>query len=466
MGAGAPLTVARALLSPYLPWVRFLEGGGVCGQATFHRSTATTQVCVCGRQSGKTHGAAEKVVRTILTRPRTESCLLMPTYKSTKGALRHIRRALEPLGSLVLWKEVDKCFCFPNGSVLWVRTADDKSGVPTRGLTIDGVLWVDEASFVPRSAWEAALNTQMAVQNPVRLITTTARGRKGSWVFDLARQSLDDPGIEFFRFRTTDSPFHNPADVERARRILGRVKAQEELDAVFIEDSEAPFSAEDIERAFSEARIQPRGKQQSIGMDLGKERTWTVLTMLNEFGEARVLARFQPKKSWQQAVDRAVEAAERHKAIVVVDTAHGGGAGQVVHDLIRDILGESRVLGVNTGIAGTKGQLIERLKLDFEHGRILIDPRNADELRHELTYFPAPERKTVGVKEILVYRPPDDDEDRFDDTVISLALAKYGQENGWDSFDPLEGDFSGFGEDPSGTKPPEFGFGGSIDLYG
>lgn len=111
---------ARELVREYRPWSM---------QRKFHRSPAPIRV-VAGRQAGKTHAAAEEVVRLVMARPETESCLLMPTYKSTKAALRHLRRAVAVLGTRARWKEVDKCFTFPNGSLLYVRTAEDKEGVP------------------------------------------------------------------------------------------------------------------------------------------------------------------------------------------------------------------------------------------------------------------------------------------------------------------------------------------------
>jgi phage terminase large subunit-like protein len=115
---------ARELPREYRPWSM---------QRKFHRSRAPIRCVVAGRQAGKTHAAAEEVVRLVLSRPLTESCLLMPTYKSTKAALRHLRRAVAVLGKRVRWKEADKCFVFRNGALLYVRTAEDKEGVPTAG---------------------------------------------------------------------------------------------------------------------------------------------------------------------------------------------------------------------------------------------------------------------------------------------------------------------------------------------
>ena len=426
---------ARALLSGYSPWSMLLEAGGCAGQRAFCRSQASIRVLVAGRQSGKTHAAAEEVVRLILARPETESCLLMPTYKSTKGALKHLRRALKPLGSLVKWKEVDKCFEFPNGAVLYVRTADDKTGVPTRGLTMDGVLWIDEASFVPRSAWDAAQNTLAAVQDPRVIVTTTARGRRGSWVFELAKEAQTDDGIDFFRFRTTDSPHHNPSFVARLRRLQGKVKADEELDAIFSGDSEAPFRPEDIERAFKSQAIPIRGEQRTLGIDLAKKKDWTVITLINEFGEAWVVGRWQ-HVAWPDTEERIVRLATAHDALCVVDIGHGGGYGGTMFDYLERKLGKGRVLAVRTGNTGVKGQILELLMGDFEHGRIQIEAsgKNAEELRHELTFFPAADRRTVAGVELLVYAGPADGDDDHDDCVISLALAKHGQVHGWDDY--------------------------------
>ena len=124
--------------TPYNPW---------WAQRLFHRSTAPIRTIVAARQIGKTHAAAEEVVRICCRRPGCESVLLMPTYKSSEGALRHLRRALVSLAGRVVWREQKKVFLFWNGHKLYVRTEDGaKDGVPTRGLTLDGVLWVDEAA--------------------------------------------------------------------------------------------------------------------------------------------------------------------------------------------------------------------------------------------------------------------------------------------------------------------------------
>lgn len=463
-------TEGRAYVSDHDPW--YVEVAdplsgivGCAGQRAFLRSTAAIRVIVAGRQSGKTHQAAEEVIRIILSRPGSESCLLMPTYKSTKGALRHLKRALEPLGSRVTWKEQDKCFVFPNGSTLYLRTADDKTGVPTRGLTLDGVLWVDEGVFVPSAAWDAAQFTQGAVRDPVAIVTTTPFGRT-NWVFTLCAGAAEDEETEWFRFRTTDSPYHNPKKVEQLRKRVGAKRAQEELDAVFIGESDQPFPPDLVDRAFVKAGMPIRGERRTIGVDLGKKNDYTALVLVNEFNEAWVLDWFRedrerPDDRFYVAVRRRiVERAREHKALVVVDES--GGAGYVIADQLTDDLGDDKVLRVKTGNWKTKAELIEAVISDTENGRLLIDGSTdlGAELRHEMTFFPPPERTSEGGVEMVKYRGPPDEDDAegdglHDDCLMALVLGRFGAVHGWDrDGDPLKGDFTGFGgQSPRAPKP-------------
>lgn len=447
MGEAPPagrLTVAgrvaalRLVIAAYAPW---------WAQRRLHASKAPIRVVVAGRQSGKTHCAAEEVVRVMLRRPGSQSCLLMPTYKSTKGPLKHLRRALSSLGpsgrgGRWRWFEVDKCFRLWNGSELYVRTADDKEGVPTRGLTIDGILWVDEAAYVPREAWDAARLTQAAVANPLVLITTTPCGR--NWVFDEFQAGCPGktrkPLNESFRFRTTDSPYHNPEFVRDLRAKLGARKALQELEAHFLGDAHAAFDPDDLAKMFAEKLGPIRGEQLSLGVDLGKEQDYTVLTLMNEFGEAWVVGRWRDME-WPDQEARIVALAQKHKAIVVLALGAGGGYGGMMMSRLKPVLGEARLLGVRDASLGVRGELCELLIGASQNGRVRVDAGGelAAVCRHELTFFEAHRQISGGVERWRYHGPEgvkrDEDEDNedHDDCVISLALANWGRANGWTS---------------------------------
>ncbi len=425
----------RLLPSRYKPWHM---------QRRFHASRAPIRSVVAGRQAGKTHAAAEEVLRVICARPGSVSCLLMPNYKSTKGTLRHLRRAFAVLGpARWKWTEVDKVFAFWNGAELYVRTADDKEGVPTRGLTIDGVLWVDEAAYVPRDAWEAARLTQAAVVDPCVIVTTTPCGK--NWVYEEFQAGL--PGAQrsplnaSFTFRSTDSPYCNPQFVEDMNRKLGARKALQELDAQFLGDADAAFKAEDVKALFAE-RLVVRGEQLTLGVDLGKEQDYTVCTLMNEFGEAWVIGRWR-RVDWKDQRARIADLALKHRALVVLDLGSGGGYGGMMEDFLKeDLSGECAILTVKTGNLGVKAQLIETLIADVEARRLTVEEgAHSEVMRHELTFFEA-HRQIVGGVERWRYHGPqsapgskdeDDADEDHDDCVISLALANWGRVHGWDA---------------------------------
>lgn len=491
--------IAKALVTGYTPWSVETERGCL-GQRAFMRSDASIRVVVAGRQAGKTHAAAEEVVRLCLARPGADSCLLMPNYKSSQGAKKHLDRALLPLGGSVRWQEAKQCYVFPNRAKLYIRTAvdasDRKAGVPTRGLTLDGVFWIDEASFIPRKAWEAALATLSAVKDPRVIITTTPKGR-GSWVFRLCQDSRSDDGIGFFRFRTTDSPHHNPRFVARMRRTLGRKTADEELNAVFVGGSSQPFQPEDVAAAVARGKGKRlRGSRLTLGLDLAKAHDFTCLVLVNEFQEAWLIDRFRAERDakgnldprfWATAQPRVLKHAKHFSAIVCVDVARGGGVGEGMADFLTGELGEEWVRRVKTGNPRLKAKLVEQLIADFEVGALTIGDheglrltKDADtqHLLDELTHFPPAEMVEKGGIPEKVYAGPMQEEkyineegeevELHDDTVLALSLARWGSVFAWDGFeDPLQGDFGTFLEQSSGGAGSKVGpgWGESLGSY-
>ena len=403
-------------------------------QRKFHRSPAAIRVVVAGRQAGKTHAAAEEVVRLILARPGTTSCLLMPTYKSTKAALHHVRRAVLPLGKRVRWKEVDKAFEFPGRSVLYVRTAEDKEGVPTRGLTLDGVLWVDEAAYVPKGAWEAARLTQAAVPDPKVILTATPCGR--NWLYEEWLQGVPGPNRnplnESFRFRSEDSPFCNAEFVADLKQKLGGTQAMQELGAQFLGDAGLAFNYDDVQALFKD-KLAVRGKSFALGVDLGKVRDFTVCTLMNEWGEAWVLDRWR-HESWPDSEARITRHAQAHQARVVIDEGYGGGYGGAMADYLeRSLEDRERVLRVKTGNPGVKAQLCEALIRDVESRRVVVEKgEHADVLRHELCFFEVHREVANGLERVRYHGPKGQGEDDHDDTVISFALANFGRMHEWE----------------------------------
>ena len=433
----------------------------------FHRSRAPVKVVVAGRQSGKSHSAAEEVVQTMCRRPGTTSLLLAPTYKSTKGILQHVRRALRPLAGKWVWREMDKLFKLWNGATLYVRTADDKSGVPTRGLTVDGVMWVDEAGYVPESSWQAALLCTTAVVDSKIIVTTTPSGK--NWVYFLWLTGWPgpehSPRVESFRFRSLDSPYCNAEAIEAMKTQMGAKRALQELEGHFTADSSACFDPEDVRACLTGDQLQIRGDQLSFGVDLAKEQDFTCITLMNEYGETWLVDRYRGTE-WPDQQARLSGLLRKYPdAVMGLDTGAGGGYGNMMYSYLERELGsKARLIPIKTASRGVKAQIIETLVSDIQNHRLRVSAgKHLDDLRHELLFFES-HRKVSGGVEHWEYRGPTT-KGEHDDTVISLAMANFVRLTGWSAKDPLAGDFVGFGGATSGggantyTAGPLGGFG-------
>lgn len=469
-----PETVA-IVTRDYEPW---------WGQRLVHRSLAPIRVIVAARQVGKTVCAAREVVRIMLARPGSTSCLLMPVKGATVGPIKHLRAALEsalgPEDGRWDFFSSDHYFRLWNGAELYVRTCDTEArrGLPTRGLTLDGVLWVDEAAYVPRTAWEAARLTLAAVADPKVIVTTTPCGR--NWVYEEfqagAGAAAKRPGAmnESFRFRSTQSPFCNPQFIEDTRKRLGAKRALQELEAVFLGDGGSVFPQDQVDKLLPGAAMAFRGAQMTIGLDLAKEKDYTVATLMNELGEAWLLWRVR-HVAWPDQETRLVEYAQMHKALVVVDVGHGGGYGGTMSDYLRRALGDVRVLEVRTGNRGVKAQVVETLCADMEAGRLRMDAGDEVEVvRNELLFF-AGARHVVGGTEMWTYGSAGSQPDAplpgvgemedHDDCVISLALANWGRLHGWEP-DSGDGGIAAFKVRSGPSKSPTAVARGATGLRG
>lgn len=374
-------------------------------------------VGVAGRQGGKTEHGTWRVLRRAAMRPNGASLILVPTYRMGLVHAARLKQLAE--GLRADWREQKQLLVLSNGHHVWLRSADRPDAC--RGLTIDTSLWVDEAALVSEPAWQAALGCLVAARDPFVLVTTTPKG-KNNWVYRLwtDRERKD---VARFLFRSADSPYAGPV-LDSLRASMGAAMSLQELEAAFTDNRSAPFPPELVERMMRPLTM--RGERWVLGLDLAKERDWTVVFAQNEFGESWVLGRWQ-HVAWPDTQARVVELARARKALVVVDEQFGGGYGGAMADYLDRDLGKENVLRVRTGNPRVKSEVIEHLAMGAEHGRIVVDssgPWSAD-VRHELLFMTSTRTVSAGVERVSYQGPAAEGE--HDDTVIALALASWGQ---------------------------------------
>ncbi len=398
--------------APLVPWL---------AQRIVSRSRSHTTLVVSARQTGKTSVAAALILEVALSRPGTTSCVLCPTKQFLRRAVDKIVELSTNLGG-VHWREQKGRFELDNGSTIECVSAESAGGEATRGLTIDGVLWIDEAALVPENAARAARGCLLTGDGRV-LVTTTPVGRNWVW----REWNRDDAQVTRVRFRANDSPFVDQARAARERAELPPEIAAQEFDAEFVDDLTIAFP--DTSRLF--AHLFPDRTKETkaslgnvLGIDLGQKQDWLVVTLMNRYGEAVVLERVQ-HLDWTDARHLIADLALEHEALVVLDDGPGGGAGPVLESDLRREHG-LRTAVVHTAVPARKAEIVEQTRLDvrWQKLHVLVNP-HADQLRHELRLFQAIRRVVQG-KELVVYQGPQL-RGEHDDCVLSLCLANWGR---------------------------------------
>ena len=375
-------------------------------------------MAVSGRQVGKTELGAHWILKDWPADSRGQGLLLTPTYRIGLTSSRRMRELASRLGAS--WNQTDGCLIMPGGQIIWVRSCDRPDAA--RGIEQLERLWIDEVTLISSQAWEAVQGCMVSAKDPRVLLTGTPKG-KGHWAYRLWTDD-EEPPIKI-AMRSGDSPISNKKVIARLRRQMSSTIAAQELDAKWVDQELIPFPPEAVERLFH--ALTPRGNAWTIGIDLAKVRHWTVVTAMNELGEAWVIGRWR-HVAWPDTNERLKGLVARYEASVIwIDEGHGGGYGGVMADFLAREFGEARVERVRTGNPGTKSEIIEALSADIEYERIRVDRvgGHADQLREELLQVVGDRRLTAGVERIIYPGPIDEDD--FDDCVISLALANWGR---------------------------------------
>ena len=404
----------RARRRAFRPW---------WGQRLVLRSEATWRVLVAARQVGKTYLSIHLVLQVALERPGSMSVLLVPTLRHARQPTALLLQACEALPGCV-WNSTDRRMTFANGSTFEVYSAEREGS--TRGLTITGLLWADEAALIPSRAWNEILP---AAGHALKLLTTTPAGK--NWVFD--EFVSDDAAHESFRFRSADSPHVNHEEVARCRASMTPEFAAQEFEAEFVDSLILAFA--DVGGLFvgQLPKRDPRTTPVAMGIDLGKEQDWTVVTVLNTEGEGQVLARWR-HSDWPTTTQRIVGLIHDHGVqLVVVDKAQ---VGSYVADELRRIQGSreappgfplQRVVAYETFSASKKELLVDTTRADVQWGRLkLLRNDLAEQLDFELRVFQGIKRVSQG-REFVSYGCPQS-RGLHDDCVISLCLANWGRQ--------------------------------------
>ena len=380
------------------------------GQAMVQLSRARFRTVMAGRQSGKTLTGIAEISQWAMSEPKQILWWVAPSYRVKDRAWRGLLDFI-PSEFIVRKNETELRLELGNGSNIWVKSADAPDSLVSEGL--HGVI-CDEAGQWRESAWTQGIRPMLTVTKGKAVFLGTPRGR--NWFHRLWLLGERDPEYESFHWKTADSPYADPEELEEAQRNLPRDLYMQEYEADPHDNAQAVFRNH---RQCIGPLAEPDGRS-CIGVDLARKVDFTALVGLNSKRRVFHVERFQLDWAAQrQKIASRVMGFAPNIPFLEVDAT--GIGDQFVPDL------RSAGLQVEPYIIGTnlaKTSLIDHLRISFEQNSITIpdDPQ----LLHELDVFEFQVKdddgKTKSVERYQYGAPRGD----HDDLVVALALANWG----------------------------------------
>ena len=343
----------------------------------------------------------------------TKSKLLYitPTYGLAKIVMSKLYGNLVASNVIHTFNKSDSYISFVNGSEIYFRSATSPDTI--RGLAINYV-FIDEAAFISDEAWNVIRPT-LAVIGLKCIMASTPRGKDGFFFQHSQLGQTGDPQYLYLYGHYSDNPFYNKEDVEAAKQVLPLNVFKQEYDAEFLDDGGDVFAGlhevPTIERFKGPASTGPY----YIGVDLGRQGDYTVLTVLNRDREVIDILRVN-KKDWAEIVGDIVRKVKQYpNNTTYVET---NGIGDVVYDLIRKSLPFVRPFNTNND---SKNEIIENLIYAIQSRQITLPSKTLFQpLWQELETFSF--KYSTHSRRILYGARTG----FHDDCVMSLSIALHG----------------------------------------
>jgi phage terminase large subunit len=187
-------------------------------QRAFLLSKAPNVVFQGGAGSGKTYAGVLKGCLTPLEQPGSRGLYVSPTHKMFVRASRpHLLSVALKLGLLHKWEwnKTEGCITFPNGSVLFLGSAEE----PESLLGAD-IAWAvgDEVALWKHDAYRYLMGRLRQPGYPHQAaFTFTPKGH--NWAYEAL--GIERDGLDIIRASSFDNQFLDPDYYERLRREYG-----------------------------------------------------------------------------------------------------------------------------------------------------------------------------------------------------------------------------------------------------
>lgn len=391
-------------------------------QAQFRQSAAKRRVIVAGRRGGKTTGVADLAVEAALRGRRVLEAA--PTADQTHTFWDCCKRALaDAIAEGYVYKsETDHRIDLPTGGRIRCKTAWDADSL--RGDYAD-LLILDEYSLMDPSVWDE-VGAPMLLDNDGDAVFIFTPKRRNH-AYTMYQRAVQDTTGRWaaVHFTSFDNPHLSPVALAEITQDLTADAYQQEILAMFLENQGQVFRniAACLKAPLDATPGQHKDHRSVAGVDWGKERDWTCVSVLCADCRVEVARdRFnQIDYTLQRGRLKVLHEQWRPDTILAEANAMGAPIIEVLSD-------EGLPVEPFETTASSKPPLIESLVLAFE--RAECQWQDDAVWTGELESY---ERKMSLQTGRSTYSAP---EGLHDDTVMARALAwlaatQYGLPFGW-----------------------------------
>jgi phage terminase large subunit len=199
-------------------------------QLEVHRDRSRFRVLVCGRRFGKTTFAVNELIVNGLKEQRSINWYVAPTYRQAKQIAWSMLLHFCPKEIIAKTNETELRVELYNGSIIELKGADNPDSL--RGVGIN-LLIIDEVASIRNYDW--------LWQEVLRATLTDTQGRaifigtpKGfNHFYSLYNRGQEEGEYKSWRFKTSDNPFINKEEIEKAKGELTPDYFAQEYEADF-----------------------------------------------------------------------------------------------------------------------------------------------------------------------------------------------------------------------------------------
>lgn len=330
-------------------------------------------VCVSAhRQAGKSFTCEQILLHYALNYARTESAMVSPTLNQSRNIFREIINATYESGVIKKKNETLLEIEFINGSRIFFRSAE--MGDALRGYHVNGILIIDEFSYMQDSVAQLVLPWRQVAKAPM-LVVSTPRLKTGLFFKYYTLGKEGEPNFITIDWNDFDtSELLTPEQIETYRKILPSNQFRSEILGQFLDNDGMVFT--NINACIGNPDT---ANKLYVGIDYGSGQgeDYTSISMFNENGEMVFIDYFNDLGTFAQIERLIIDLLKYEKQIVSIQTENNS-IGEPLTDLLKKTLKDGKHNDLANRIVkftttnDSKARLVSQVQVGLERKEIKL----------------------------------------------------------------------------------------------